>query len=58
MSPKTGRPPKDVTKSVSLGLRISEATAAELQWCAEQLNISRTEVIERGIKKVANDIKK
>ena len=58
MSPRTGRPPKEVTKNVSLGLRISEETAAELQWCAEQLNVSRTEVIERGIKKVAEDIKK
>ena len=58
MSPKTGRPPKEITKNVSLGLRISEATAAELQWCAEQLNISRTEVIERGIQKVADEIKK
>ena len=58
MSPRTGRPPKDVTKNVSLGLRISEETAKRLQWCAEKLNISRTEVIERGIEKVAEEIKK
>lgn len=58
MSPRTGRPPKEITKNISLGLRISEETATELQWCAERLKISRTEVIERGIKKVAEEIKK
>lgn len=58
MSPRTGRPPKEIKKNVSIGLRISEETAGELQWCAEQLNVSRTEVIERGIKKVADEIKK
>lgn len=49
MSPKTGRPHKDVTKSVNLGLRLTEETAAKLQRCADLLGISRTEVIEKGI---------
>ena len=57
MSPRTGRPPKDVTKNVSLGLRIKNETAQKLKWCAERLNISRTEVIERGIDKVEAEIK-
>ena len=59
MSPRTGRPPKgDAAKNISLGLRITEETAKRLQWCADKLNISRTEVIERGIEKVAEEIKK
>lgn len=51
MSPKTGRPPKEVTKSQSLQLRITKETADKLQHCAEQLGVSRTAVIELGIDK-------
>lgn len=50
MSPRTGRPPKgETSKNISLQLRISEKTANELKKCSEMLNISRTEVIEKGV---------
>ena len=50
MSPRTGRPPKgDTSKNMSMQLRISEKTANELKKCSEMLNISRTEVIEKGV---------
>lgn len=50
MSPKTGRPPKmGKPKNISLQLRITEETADKLQECSEKLQISRTEVIEKGI---------
>jgi hypothetical protein len=58
MSPKTGRPHKDITKSVNLGLRLTKETADKLQRCAETLGISRTEVIEKGIDLVDETIKK
>ena len=58
MSPRTGRPHKDVTKSVSLGLRITEETAEKLQRCADALGVSRTEVIEKGIDLVEKAIEK
>lgn len=58
MSPRTGRPHKDVTKSVNLGLRLTKETADKLQRCAESLGISRTEVIEKGIDLVDETIKK
>jgi len=58
VSPKTGRPPKDITKDVNLGLRITKETANKLQQCAEVLGISRTEVIEKGIDLVEAEIKK
>lgn len=58
MSPRTGRPHKDVTKSVNLGLRLTEETAEKLQRCANALKISRTEVIERGIDLVEAEIEK
>lgn len=56
MSPRTGRPPKEITKNVSLGLRIKEETAVKLKRCAEELQISRTEVIERGIDMVVDKL--
>lgn len=53
MSPRTGRPPKgETSKNISLQLRISEKTANELKKCSEILNISRTEVIEKGVELV------
>ena len=58
MAPKIGRPRKEVTKNVALGLRISQETAEKLQKCADSLQISRTEVIEKGIDLVEKQIKK
>ena len=58
MSPKTGRPHKDITKSVNLGRRLTKDNADKLQRCAETLGISRTEVIEKGIDLVDETIKK
>lgn len=56
MSPRTGRPPVDNPKSVKMNIRISEETAKELIECAEALNISRVNVIEKGIKMVKRTI--
>ena len=50
MSPRTGRPIKgEEKKSVRIEIRITESKAEQLKECAERLNISRVEVIERGI---------
>lgn len=58
MSPKTGRPPKEVTKSVNIGIRITQETANKLEKCAKQLHVSRTQVIEQGIDLVARSLEK
>ena len=58
MSPRTGRPHKEITKSVNLGLRLTKETADKLQRCSESLGISPTEVIEKGIDLVEETIKK
>lgn len=58
MSPRTGRPPKENPKKVNIGLRITEETAKKLQDCADILHISRTEVIEKGIDLVEDELKK
>lgn len=57
MSPRTGRPPKgETSKNISLQLRITEKTANELKECSEELNISRTEVIEKSVEKFHNEV--
>lgn len=57
VSPRTGRPPKgEKSKNVSLQLRITEKTAKELKECSEILEISRTEVIEKGIEKIHSKV--
>ena len=58
MSPRTGRPPVDNPKSIKMNIRISEATAKDLQECADALNVSRVNVIEKGIKLVKAEIEK
>ena len=59
MSPRTGRPPKgESSKTINLGLRISKQTAEKLQKCSDELGISRTEVIERGIDLVEKSLEK
>ena len=58
MTPRTGRPPKlGHSKNVSLQLRITKDTADKLKQCSDELEISRTEVIERGINKVYKELK-
>lgn len=58
MSPKTGRPPIENPKNVKMNIRISERTAKDLQECADALDISRINVIERGIQLVKAELKK
>lgn len=59
MSSRIGRPPKgEKSKNVSLQLRITEKTAKELMECSEILDISRTEVIEKGIEKIHSEVVK
>ena len=58
MSPRTGRPKSDNPKNVDLRLRITQGTARDLAECAAYFKVSRTAVIEKGIKLVKAEIKK
>lgn len=59
MSPRTGRPPKaGTTKNVRLEIRLTEEKAEQLKKCAERLNTSRSDVIERGIDMVDRETQK
>lgn len=58
MSPRTGRPPKENPRKVSLNIRLTEQEAADIQECANLLDISRTDVIVKGVQLVRSELKK
>lgn len=53
MSPRTGRPPKVDARRVGITLRLKESSAKKLKQLSEELNVSRTDIIEAGIDLVA-----
>lgn len=59
MSPRTGRPVKGTSKrDKSLQLRMSAEELALLDECSQQLFISRTDVINKGIQLVKAELDK
>lgn len=51
MSPRTGRPTNE-PKTERLELRISFLDNVKLEYCCETLNLSKAEVIRKGINKI------
>lgn len=58
MSPRTGRPKSDNPKNVRLEIRLTQQDADRLQKCSEVLNITRTDVILKGIDLVEAELNK
>nr|DAM02611.1 MAG TPA: NikA, BACTERIAL CONJUGATION, RELAXASE, DNA [Caudoviricetes sp.] len=59
MSPRTGRPVKGNSKrDKSLQLRMSKEELEILDFCAEKLEISRTDVVNKGILLVKKELGK
>ena len=56
MTPRTGRPTNDPKRKV-FQIRLSENTAQMLQNCADELQVSKAAVVEKGIKLVDSAIK-
>ncbi len=57
MSPKTGRPIKGASKrDKNLQIRINTEELALLDECAQLLDISRTDVINKGIRLVKKEL--
>ena len=50
--------PTDNPKDISLKVRLDKETAERLDECAKKLEVSKAEVIRRGIHKVHDDLKK
>ena len=56
MSSRTGRPPKENPRNVSLNLRLTRDEADLIQECADSLNTTRTAVIVQGVKLVRESL--
>ena len=57
MAPRTGRP-TDEPKTLSTRIRLSEEDINRLEYCCQQLAISKSEVMRLGIKKVYEELKR
>jgi hypothetical protein len=58
MSPKLGQKLTDNPKTVKLNLRLTKQEAEDIQYCADKLNTTRVDVINRGVKKIKEEIDK
>lgn len=56
MSPKMGQKLTKNPKNVNLNLRLTKQEAEDIQYCATKLKTSRTDVINRGVKKIKEEI--
>ncbi len=54
---KMGRP-TDNPKDISLKVRLDKETAEKLDECVEELEVSKAEVVRRGVHKVHDNLMK
>lgn len=55
MSPRTGRPKADNPKTIEVKARIDEKTNQKLNDYCVKNNITRTDVVRKGIEKVLDE---
>lgn len=53
-----GRPPKENPRNVNLNIRITKDEAQRIQSCADELRITRTDAIMKGIGLVEKELEK
>lgn len=58
MPPSKGRPPIDNPKSVRFEIRMTKEQAETLSECAERLQVTRTDVINKGVEMVKAELDK
>ena len=58
MSPRTGRPKSSNPKDIQLKIRADKQTIEDLEFCCEKTNLTRSDIIRLGIKKVRQEIDK
>lgn len=58
MSPRTGRPKSEKPKDTMLRVRLDEEYRKKLDNCAEKLDVSKSDVIRKGIDLVEKSIQK
>ncbi len=54
---KMGRP-TDNPKDITMKIRFDKDTSAKLEKCSEAMEISRAEVVRRGVAKMYDDLNK
>ena len=52
MPPRTGRPKVENPKDIQLKIRADKQTMADLDFCCEKLDKTRSDIIRLGIQKV------
>lgn len=57
MSPRTGRPTSN-KKTERFEIRLTPQEAQDLQSCADKLNVSKAEVINKGVQLVKAELEK
>lgn len=58
MSPRTGRPKKEISRDKDINIRLSQQELDEIQFVADSLNTTRTNAIVEGIKLLKTQITK
>ena len=58
MSPTIGRPKSESPKDTMLRVRLDEVYCQKLEHCATKLNLSKSEIVRKGIDLVEKDLKK
>lgn len=58
MSPRTGRPKSDNSKSERITVRLDSETSDTLKKYCKQENVEKAEAVRRGIGKLKSEIKK
>lgn len=59
MAPKkAGRPPSDETMTDRLFVRVNKETLSRLNECTQELEISRSDVVRKGIDMVYESLKR
>ena len=53
-----GRPPKENPRNVNLNIRITKDEAQRIQSCADELRVTRTDAIMKGIGLVEKELEK
>lgn len=58
MSPRTGRPKAENPKNIQVKFLVDKETVADLNFCCEKLNKTKSDIIRIGIQKVKAEAEK
>ena len=58
MAPRAGRPKSENPRNINTRIRMTKDESDMLQECSDNLGISKTDVVIKGIKKVHAELKK